>query len=198
MSGLDAAFLAIEDTSIPQHLGNLSVFAPGPDGPLSYDVVLALVHSRLGAMPSARRVAVDAPFRIARPSWAPAAQFDLEFHVRHSAIPAGGGLSSLARLVAGIHALGLDRSRPLWELWVIDGMPDGRVAIYTKVHMAAVDPVSGVEPLTALLDTRGARPIPVDEPPDGAGSPALVDRVLGLLPDRPRRAAGFPWRLATA
>ena len=93
------------------------------------------------------------PLGLGRPSWATDRRFDLEFHLRHTA--RAGQRRDDARsadFVARTHARPLDRSRPLWELWVIEGLPDDRVALYAKIHMAAIDDVTGAEVMTALLD----------------------------------------------
>ena len=123
--------------------------------------------------------------------------------MRHTALPAGGGEAALARVVGHAHAIRLDRSRPLWELWVIEGLGDDRVALYSKVHVAAIDDSTGAELMTALLDTDPAgRPaVPPSEPLPGAvdGAPGPLDvvgRLVGPLPDQVRWAAGFPGRLA--
>ena len=207
---MDAAFLAMERPAEPRHLGRISIFAPSAAGPLSYDVVRALVEERLALITTAQRVVVEVPLGLGRPSWGPAPGFDLEFHVRHEAISAGGGgvsrasprasersaSAALADLVARIHAMPLDRSRPLWELWVIDGLPDGRVALYAKIHMAAIDDVTGAEVMTALLDPDPAMDRHV-QPRPPIPAPSLAGRVFGASVDQFRHAAGFPGRLAT-
>ena len=203
MSRMDAAFLAMERPNEPRHLGSLVIFGPGRDGPLTYDVVRDAVAARLPAVPSARRVVAEVPLGLGRPSWATDRAFDLEYHVRQSAIPPDGGDEALARFVGNAHALPLDRSRPLWELWVIEGLEGGRVALYAKVHVAAIDDTTGAELMTSLLDSDGAagRAVAVAEPDDvgSAADPGPLDvlaRLVGPLPDQLRWAAGFPGRLA--
>ncbi|MCU1503755.1 MAG: hypothetical protein JWM12_3109 [Ilumatobacteraceae bacterium] len=194
MRAMDAAFLAMERPAEPRHLGSVSIFGPSADGPLTYEVVRALLEERLPLIASARRVVVDVPLGLGRPSWGRDRRFDLEFHLRHTALPASGGPTALADFIARAHARPLDRSRPLWELWFIDGLPDGRVAIYAKMHMAAIDGVTGAEVMTALLDLGPedgghVQPAVRDEPSNA------VDRLLGAVPDQLRQAAGFPGRL---
>jgi diacylglycerol O-acyltransferase len=196
MRAMDAAFLAMERPAEPRHLGSLTIFGPGPDGPLTYDVVRALVEQRLALIASARRVVVETPLGLGRPSWGRAHGFDLEFHLRLDAVAAPGGSRELADLVAHAHAIPLDRSRPLWELWFIEGLADGRVALYAKVHMAAIDDVTGAEVMTALLDTDPdgvRREVPPRE--EARPDPPLV-RLLGTPADQLRQAVGFPVRLA--
>ena len=194
MRAMDAAFLAMERPAEPRHIGSVSIFGAGPDGPLTYEAVRALLEERLGLIRCARRVVVDAPLGLGRPSWGPSRGFDLEFHLRQDAVAAPGGSDELAELVARIHALPLDRSRPLWELWVIDGLADGRVALYAKIHVAAIDDVTGAEVMTALLDPDGEgiprAPLPAPEPDGGA-----LGSLAGTV-DQLRHAVRFPGRLA--
>ncbi len=192
---MDAAFLAMERPSEPRHLGSVYVFGPGPDGPLTYEVVRALLEERLPLIASGRRVVVEVPLGLGRPSWGTDQRFDLEFHLRHTAVPGSVGPAALADLIARLHARPLDRSRPLWELWFIDGLPDGRIALYAKIHMAAIDDISGAEVMTALLSTGADRVAHVDLAAHEQQH-APLDRLLGALPDQLRRAAGFPGRLA--
>jgi diacylglycerol O-acyltransferase / wax synthase len=196
MRTMDAAFLAMERPAEPRHLGSLTIYAPGPDGPLTYEALRARLEQRLPLIASARRVIVEAPLGLGRPTWGPVRGFDLEFHLRRNAIVEADGPGALAELVADIHAWPLDRSRPLWELWFIEGLPEGRVALYAKVHMAALDEVTGAEVMTALLDTDpdGASHVQPATPPDGdRGSP--LDRILTPV-EQLRYAIGFPGRLA--
>ena len=140
------------------------------------------------------------PFGLARPSWEPDRAFDLTYHVRHTALPKRGGEAALARVIGHTHAIQLDRARPLWELWVIEGMPDDRVVLYSKVHVAALDDSTGAELMTALLDTDPeGRPTVADPEPVDAGDAGPLDvvgRIVGPLPDQLRWAAGFPGRVA--
>ena len=203
MSRMDAAFLAMERPDQPRHLGAVMIFGPGPDGPLTYDIVKETVAARLGLVPSARRVIAEVPLGLGRPSWVDDPAFDLEYHVRQGAVATDGGPAALARFVADAHGLPLDRTRPLWELWVIDGLADDRVALYAKVHVAAIDDTTGAELMTALLDVDGKAPTALAASTGSAGNGAsaggpfdLIGRIAGPLPDQLRWAAGFPGRLA--
>ena len=200
MSRMDAAFLAMERPNLPGHLGTVMFFRPSKEGPLTYDAVLDTVAERLPLVPSARRIVAEVPFGLARPSWEPDRAFDLEYHVRHTALPKRGGVAALTRLIGHTHAIQLDRARPLWELWVIEGLPDDRVVLYSKVHVAAIDDSTGAELMTALLDTEpSGRPTVVDpEPVDAGGSGPLdvIGRMVEPLPDQLRWAVGFPGRVA--
>ena len=123
----------------------------------------------------------------------------MEFHLRLHAVAAPGGSRELADLVAHAHAIPLDRSRPLWELWVIDGLADGRVALYAKMHMAAIDDVTGAEVMTALLDTdpTGVRP-EAPEPADGSARSAAGAAVRRRRPTSCARPSGSPHGWPTA
>ena len=200
MRAMDAAFLAMERRDEPRHLGTVMIFDPGRDGPLTHAAVRDLVARRLGRLPSARRVVVDTPLGLGRPSWEEE-RVDLDVHVRHVTVASGddGGMTALAEVVAGVHARRLDRRRPLWELHVVDGLADDRVALYAKVHLAALDDETGVDLMTGLLDEdrSGAATIePADAFADGAADPTdLYERFVAPVPDQLRRAAGFPGRL---
>ena len=203
MSRMDAAFLAMERPDQPGHLGTVMIFRPSDEGPLTYDVVMDAVAERLPLVPSARRVVAEVPLGLGRPSWAVSRAFDLEYHVRHTALPRGGGDAALGRLVGHTHAIQLDRARPLWELWVIEGLSGDRVALYSKVHVAAIDDRTGAELMTALLDieAEGRPAVPPSEPEASAAGGARgaldgVSRLVAPMPDQLRWAAGFPGRLA--
>ena len=112
MSRMEAAFLAMEQPSAPNHLGSLMIFGPRDGRPLTYDTVTALVAERLARLPSARRKVAEVPFGLGRPSWTTDRSFDIEYHVRQTALPPGGDEAALARLVGLAHAAPLDRSRP--------------------------------------------------------------------------------------
>jgi WS/DGAT/MGAT family acyltransferase len=198
MRAMDAAFLAMEKPTEPRHLGSVSIFGPSAGGPLTFDVLRDLLTERLPLIASARRVVVPVPFGLGRPSWATDRRFDLEFHLRHTAVPASGGEKALADFIARTHARPLDRSRPLWELWFVDGLSGGRVALYAKVHMAAIDGVTGAEVMTALLDADRTAAVHVQPVSPRDGEVERIDpfeRWLGALPDQARQAVRFPRRL---
>jgi diacylglycerol O-acyltransferase / wax synthase len=153
LSGLDAAFLALEGPSMFGHVGSLCIIDPstGP-GPLTLEELCRHVATRLPLVPPFRRRLVKVPFGLDMPYWIDDPDFDIEFHVRELALPAPGNDRQLADQAARLHARPLDQARPLWELYLISGLSGGRMAFYTKVHHAAVDGVSGNDILGALLD----------------------------------------------
>ena len=153
LSGLDAAFLALESPTMFGHVGSLCVVDPSTASePLTLDRLTRVVASRLPLVPPFRRRLVPVPLGLDQPYWIDDPDFDIEFHVREIALPAPGNDQQLAEQAARLHARPLDRRRPLWELYLISGLAGARLAIYTKVHHAAIDGVSGNDILGALLD----------------------------------------------
>jgi diacylglycerol O-acyltransferase / wax synthase len=165
LTGLDAAFLAMETPTVFGHVGSVSVVDPStaPE-PLTLERFTRVVESRLPLVPLLRRRLVEVPLGLDQPYWIEDPDFDIEFHVRELALPAPGSDRQLAEQAARLHARPLDHSRPLWEIYLIFGLAGGRAAIYSKVHHAAIDGVSGNDILAALLDlSPEGRPLP--EPP---------------------------------
>jgi diacylglycerol O-acyltransferase / wax synthase len=195
LTPLDAQFLAIETSRTYGHVGGLAVYDPStaPDGRLGIPEISRLVADRLHLLPPFRWRLMQVPFGLDLPYWTEDEDFDLDFHIRESAVPPPGDDQQLAQTVGRIFARPLDRSRPLWELYLIHGVEGGRVALLTKVHHAVVDGVSGNEILTVLLDpSPEGREI---EPP-GEDSPAgrrpgdleMLGRGLAGLARQPVRA----------
>lgn len=134
---LDASFLALERSRTPAHIGYLTVLSPGRDG-FSYDRLVQLVEQRIPQVPRYRQKVRDIPGGIARPVWVDDNDFDITFHVRRSALPAPGDDAQLSQLVSRLLSRRLDRSRPLWEMYLVEGLADGRVAVISKTHQALV------------------------------------------------------------
>ncbi|HET7530767.1 MAG TPA: wax ester/triacylglycerol synthase family O-acyltransferase [Mycobacteriales bacterium] len=201
LTGLDAAFLAMETPSVYGHVGSVCVLDPSsaPE-PLTIERLVQVIESRLHLIPPFRRRLVTVPFGLDQPYWIEDPDFDIEFHVRELALPAPGDDRQLAEQAARLHARPLDRRRPLWELYLIHGLRDGRVAIYTKVHHAAIDGVSGNDILTALLDLSPEGRPPDDPPPwecdDPPGAVGMLARSAVALAWQPLRAARFSYGLA--
>lgn len=153
LTGLDAAFLALETPNSTGHVGGVCILDP-PDSarPLDLGTLTALLAARLPLVPVLRRRLLPVPFGLDQPYWIDDANFDIEYHVREVALPSPGSDAQLAEQVSRLHARPLDRSRPLWEIYLITGLAEGRVGVYTKLHHAAIDGVSGTELLTLLLD----------------------------------------------
>ncbi len=153
LSGLDATFLYLETPSSPMHVSGIFVADPtSAPGGFSFDAYRQMVADRLHMAPPWRRRLVEVPFGIHHPLWIEDPDFDLDFHVRRAALPAPGGRAELAQFAAEFHAIPLDRSRPLWLLYIVEGLEGGRVALVSKTHHAAIDGVSGAEIVVNLLD----------------------------------------------
>src|SRR4051795_3086195 len=198
LTGLDAAFLAMETGSVFGHVGSICIIDPSTAAePLTLDRLTRLIEKRLHLIPPFRRRLVDVPFGLDMPYWIEDPDFDIEYHVRELALPEPGDDRQLAEQAARLHARALDRRHPLWELYLIHGLQDGRKAVYTKVHHAAIDGVSGNDILTALLDLspdgRPAEDVPpweCETPPSTAG---MLVRSAVSLTKQPLRAARFSY-----
>ena len=153
LTGLDATFLYLETPSAHMHVAGLMVLDPSTaeDG-VSLDRVKEVYGERLHLAPPFRRRLAEVPFGLHHPLWIEDPDFDLDYHIRRTALPSPGTPESSPTLVGRLVALPLDRTRPLWEMWVIEGLEDGNVAVLTKVHHAAIDGASGNELTVALLD----------------------------------------------
>jgi diacylglycerol O-acyltransferase / wax synthase len=195
LTSLDAQFLAVESASTYGHVGGLAVYDPStaPGGKVELEDVCGAVGERLHLLPPFRWRLVEVPFGLDLPYWVEDPDFDIDFHIRDSAVPPPGDDRQLAETAARIFARPLDRSHPLWELYLIHGLEDGRIAMLTKVHHSVVDGVSGNEILTVLLDPspEGRDIPPPDEPPRRERVPGdleMLGRGLLGVPRQPLRA----------
>lgn len=202
LTGLDASFLALEASSGTYgHVGSICLLDPStcPE-PLTLDFLTQRVASRLHLIPPFRRRLVTVPFGVDQPYWIEDPDFDIEYHVRELALAAPGDDRQLAEQAARLHARPLDRSRPLWELYLISGLQDGRMAIYSKVHHAAIDGVSGSDILATVLDLspegtdRG--PAPEWRGESVPGQVGMLARSALSLAFQPVRAARLSYGLA--
>lgn len=153
LTGLDAGFLYLETPSSPMHVASVIVVDPAEvPGGFSIERVKTMFAGRLHLAEPFRRRLVEVPLGLHHPLWVEDPNFDLGWHIRHIACPAPGEARELAELAGHINAIPLDRTRPLWECWYIEGLEHGHVGILTKVHHAAIDGASGEEIMVALLD----------------------------------------------
>src|SRR4051794_10262570 len=192
LTSLDTQFLALESAGNYGHVGGLAVYDPStaPGGELTVKDVCRLVGQRLHLLPPFRQRLVQVPFGLDLPYWIEDPDFDIDFHIRESAVPPPGEDRNLAETVARIFARPLDRAHPLWELYVIHGLAGGRVALLTKVHHSVADGISGNEILSVLLDDDPhGRDIP---PPDERDGRDHGERVPGELEMLVRGAIGMP------
>jgi diacylglycerol O-acyltransferase len=167
LTGLDSQFLAMETHTVFGHVGSVCILDPKTAaGAYTLDHLSSAIEARLPLVPLFRQRLVEVPLGLDKSYWIDDPDFDIEFHVRELALPKPGSHRQLTDQVARLHARPLDRSRPLWELYLISGLPNKKVAIYNKIHHAAVDGVSGGDILSALLDlTPQGRPAAEEEEP---------------------------------
>jgi diacylglycerol O-acyltransferase len=191
LSALDAQFLNFETATNVANIAGLAIV----DGPLHRAPLQDLLEERLPYVPALRRKLAPVPLGLDHPYWEQEDDLDLDYHVREIGLPPEGDDRQLAEQVARLHARRLDRSRPLWEIYLIHGLAGGRTGLYTKIHHAAVDGVGGADVLAALLDL-GPTPAPPpphaperDEPPPGAAEMML--RGLARLALNPAHAVRF-------
>jgi diacylglycerol O-acyltransferase len=173
----DLLFLTEETASAPRHNATIEIFAPGPEG-FSFDRLLALVEDRIAFVPRYRQRIRSVPGRLANPVWVDDTDFDLGYHVRRSALPRPGSLDQLRELVARIVSRPLDRQRPLWEIYVVEGLADGQVALLYKTHQVLVDGLETVDLGQMLLDT-GPEQVVTDDDQD-SWHPGRVVSPTGL------------------
>src|SRR5436190_23610385 len=192
LTSIDASFLHQEGRASHMHIGGVLLFeGPAP----AFEDYLNHVRARLHLVPRYRQKLAMPPLEAGRPLWVDDPRFNLEYHVRHTALPAPGGVDQLRLLAGRIFAQRLDRSKPLWELWLVQGLEGNRFAIINKTHHALVDGVSGVDITTVLFDT-AATPTPVSaeswtpqpEPSDAALIAEGVKGIVGLPGGLARRA----------
>lgn len=212
MNPLDAEFLYLEDGTAHMHIASCAVFeGPAP----AYDELVALFASKLPLVPRYRQRVRFVPMDLGRPVWVDDPHFNLDYHVRHTALPPPGDKADLCRLMARLMSQELDRARPLWETWIVEGLAGGRWAAVSKVHHSMVDGVAGVDLVSAVLDLdRERAPVAVGddwEPePDPSGLRLALDAAVSLITGPrellgavlstirvPRRALQRGWAIAS-
>jgi len=151
MSSTDVSFFHLEGRTAPQHVGSLAVFAPAGDG-FDYDRLVGLLEERISLVPRYRQKVRAVPGHLANPVWIDDPHFDITYHVRRSALPRPGTQAQLLEFCARIESRLLDRARPLWEMYLIEGLADGRVAIVTKTHHSMVDGLGAIDIAQVILD----------------------------------------------
>ncbi len=162
LSSLDASFLYLETPAMHMHVAGVSILGPRSDGPLRYHHVREVVAARLPLAPRLRQRVLRVPYGLARPLWVDDEAFDLDFHLRRSAVPTPGGRLQLERAVERVLSRPLDPSKPLWELYVFEGLEHGRTAVLLKLHHALADGIGSMLIASALFDLE----------PDAATRPA--------------------------
>jgi diacylglycerol O-acyltransferase / wax synthase len=192
-----AAFLYLETPSTHMQVTGVLVLDPGSlDGREPFDEVRRLLDERLHLLPSFRRRLVEVPLRAAHPVWIEDPDFELDAHLHRWALPAPGSRAELEALTGDLAGRPLDRSRPLWDLHVVEGLEDGRIAVVTIIHHAAIDGVSGAELMAGLFDlTPEIAPVP---PPEIPWEPEPVPSEASLLAGAVAEGARSPLRIASA
>jgi diacylglycerol O-acyltransferase / wax synthase len=182
LTAIDASFLHQEKQASHMHVGALVIFE-GP--PPSRDDFRAHIESRLPLVPRYRQKLAIPPLQMGRPFWVDDPSFNLDYHVRHTALPRPGSHDQLRLLVGRIFSQRLDRSKPLWEVWLVQGLEDGRFALISKTHHAMVDGVAGVDIATVLFDLQ---PVPAEQPesswtptPEPSDAALVAEGVKGLV-----------------
>lgn len=153
LSVLDATFLRLESPTEHMHTAGLFMFEPGRSSQFDFSRFTDLVRSRLHLVPRFRQKLATSRINVSTPIWVDDEHFDIAYHVRHAALPQPGRIDQLTDYVSRIISRQLDRGRPLWELYVIEGLEEGRVAYLGKTHHAMIDGVTGIDIATLLLDT---------------------------------------------
>ena len=194
LSVLDDLFVVLERDNLPMHIGSLLIF----DGPApEYEDLLAHVAGRLDRLPRYRQVIREVPLNLGIPTWQDDQHFNLEYHVRHTALPRPGGLEQLRALASRQLSHRLDMKRPLWEMWLIEGIEDGQFAILNKIHHSMVDGLSGSDIMETLLDESPevAEPHPSEWEP--APPPSLATVLSTALVDTTRMSLARAGHLAS-
>src|SRR4051812_32522695 len=190
LSGLDASFLALERSGAHMHVGSVLVFeGEAPD----YDDFVAAIEQRLHLVPRYRQKLATPPLVQGRPAWIDDPHFNARYHVRHTGLPAPARERELQQLAGRVFAQGLDRTKPLWEIWLVDRVGDNSFALVSKTHHALVDGVSGVDITTVLFDLEAEPPTPDPQPTwNPRPMPSSAHLLAGSIAER----AGTPLELA--
>jgi WS/DGAT/MGAT family acyltransferase len=186
LTPLDVSFLYMEESTTAMHVGGVAIFRV-PDAGFDYDQFVELISSRIAFVPRYRQRIRTVPGRLANPVWVDDEHFDVTFHVRRSALPRPGTDVQLHELVARLMSRSLDRNRPLWEIYLVEGLSDNRFAVITKTHHAMVDGVSAIDIGQIMLDID---PSPRSTPPDSwhpHPEPSGFELVAGAISDAVRR-----------
>jgi WS/DGAT/MGAT family acyltransferase len=191
LSGLDSSFLHLEGRGAHMHVAACMVLAGRPP---AYPDLLRALSDRLHLVPRYRQRLAFVPLQQGRPVWVDDPHFQLRYHVRHTALPRPGGDTELRRLAGRVFSQALDRARPLWELWLVEGLAGDRFALLSKTHHALVDGISGVDIVTVLFDT-SPDPLPV-APPAAPWVPRPLPSATQLLADALVERATVPGEIA--
>ena len=185
LTPLEVSMLASDTVRTPGHVGMVDIFDPGTEG-FDYERLIALIRDRIEFVPHYRQRVRPVPARLAAPVWVDDENFDLTFHVRRSALPRPGTLDQLREFVGRVLARRLDPSRPLWEIYLVEGMEDGSFALVSKTHLALVDGIDGVDLGQVLLDADRRPPVTSTTAWEPLPEPGSLDLVGGHCGKAPR------------
>ncbi|MGH3744315.1 MAG: WS/DGAT/MGAT family O-acyltransferase [Mycobacteriales bacterium] len=187
LTPLDVSFLYFEAPTTPMHVGGVAVFAPPAEAPVDYERVVSIIEDRIDLVPRYRQKVRWVPGHLANPVWVDDADFDVTYHVRRSALPRPGSDDQLRELVGRLMSRPLDRGRPLWEIYLVEGLSGGRVALVTKTHHAMVDGRSAMDIGALILDVTPEPRSNDHEPWHPDREPHRVELVAGAVTDLVRR-----------
>lgn len=201
LTGMDSAFLYLETARTPMHIGGIAIYDPStaPNSYVRFKEILAFIEQRLHLAKSFRRKLANVPLSLDYPYWVDDSDFDIEYHVRHVALPQPGDWRQLCIQAARLHSRPLDLSKPLWEFTVIEGLnnipgvPKGSYAIVSKIHHAAIDGVSGVDIANAVHSISPDAPV---ADPDKPWVPERTPSSVELLARAQFNTVTMPFRLA--
>jgi len=191
LTGLDASFLHLEDGSSHMHVAGVMIFEGSPP---PYDELLDAIERRLGLVPRYRQRLAFVPLGQGRPRWVDDPHLNLRYHVRSTALPAPGSEQQLKDLAGRVFSQQLDRDKPLWEIWMVDGLEGDRFAVLSKTHHALVDGISGVDIMSVLFDTSPEPSTPTDT--GGRWLPRPLPSSAQLLAEALLERATIPGEIA--
>ncbi|HVX23484.1 MAG TPA: wax ester/triacylglycerol synthase family O-acyltransferase [Acidimicrobiales bacterium] len=200
LTGLDASFLYLETPTLHMHVSMVGVLDPSTvPGGYSFRRLRRHIDDRIPLAPVFRRRLVEVPLRLGHPVWVDDPDFEIDNHLRRTALPRPGGMRELAEFAADVNSRQLHRDRPLWEMWVVEGLEGGNVAVVAKVHHSAIDGVSGAELLGVLLDVVPEPAAPAAPAAGRVPSEAeLVAQAVLARAVRPVEMVGTMWRTGQA
>src|SRR5450759_2532222 len=176
----------MEGSTTPMHVGSVMVFQP-PERGFDYEHLVSLISNRISVVPRYRQCVREVPGRLANPVWVDDENFDVTYHVRRSALPQPGSDDQLQEFVARIQSRRLVRQRPLWEVYLIEGLAGGRFAVVTKSHQALVDGINALDIAHVIVDGKSDDEEPVTKTWHPAREPSDVELVASAFVDAIRR-----------
>lgn len=186
LTSLDASFLYLEQSTTAMHVGSVMIFQPPGDG-FDHDKLVRIIENRIGAIPRFRQKVRDVPGRIANPVWVDDEAFDMSYHVRRNGLPRPGSDRQLQDFVARVQPRKLDRTRPLWEVYYVEGLEGGRFAVVTKTHHALIDGVNALDIAHVIVDSVRGENLGEHQQWEPTPSPSSVELVAGAVVDAVRR-----------